>query len=179
MKRVWVWGFALALFVLFAHGLVLAATLEQAASSGAVAPAAAVANSSIQIPGLPPINLGQSWWAALLMGAFASVQAIFIGWLKNRDPQSGQLPSFDWTMAAETVAVGLVIGMIAHLIHWAPQDLASWLQLTPMGGMVITGVESILNMIFRHGIPAIKGAITLYQSSSAPTNPPPPATKQP
>lgn len=166
---------AMALFILLAHGIVLAATLHQA-SPAAAAPVAA---ATLQLPGLPPINLGSSWWAGLLMGGFASIQAIFIGWLKSRDAVTGKLAPFDWTMAAETVGVGLLIGLVAHFIHWAPQDLASWLQVTPMGGMIITGVESLLNMVFRHGIPALKGAITLYQSSSTSTtqNPPPPATK--
>lgn len=172
VKKILALTFALSILLLPSIAF---AALEQSPTASAAATSPA---SALQIPGLPPINLGSSWWAGLLMGLFGAVQAVVIGWIKSRDPVTGKLSAFDWTMAIETLGVGLIIGLVAHFLKWAPQDLASWLQATPMGGAIITGVESLLNLILRHSVPALKGVITLWQTSqTTPANPPPPATK--
>lgn len=170
MKTTWMAKAAFAaMVIMFLTGTALACQAPAAPAAGG-APA-----NTAGIPGLPAVALGASWWGAILMGAFASLQAVTIGRIKNVDPVTGKVPDFDWGMAVETVVVGIILGIVAHFLKWAPTDLATWLQVTPIGGLIVTGLESLLNMVFRHTMPSLKGILDAVKGGAAnPTLPAPP-----
>jgi len=141
--------------VLFVAGelviLVILALMVMAASAHALQATTASSQESPQLPlpGLPPMKLGGSWLAGLLMGLVAGVQATFVGMLKNRDKLTGQLPKLDIKLAAKTLAVGLVVGLAAYLIKWSPSDMASWFVTAPIGGVITAGVEDLVDLVWR------------------------------
>lgn len=102
----------------------------------------------LPLPGLPPIKLGGTWLAGLLMGVVGGVQATFVGMMKKRQ-ESGAFPKFDLKLCLKTLAVGVVVGFASYLLKWSPSDTSAWFVTAPIGGVVTAGVEDLVDLIWK------------------------------
>ncbi len=102
----------------------------------------------LPLPGLPPMKLGGAWWHGLLVGIAGGIQATFVGMMKKKK-ETGEFPKFDLRLGLKTLGVGIVVGLVAHLLKWSPNDTAAWFVTAPMGGVVTAGVEDLVDLIWK------------------------------
>ncbi len=102
----------------------------------------------LPLPGLPPMKLGGAWWHGLLIGIAGGIQATFVGMMKKKK-ETGAFPTFDLKLGLKTLAVGVVVGLVAHLLRWSPNDTAAWFVTAPIGGVVTAGVEDLVELVWK------------------------------
>lgn len=131
---------AVSVGVLLISGIAFAAVQ---ASAPAPAPASAPSTG-----GSPLMN----WLLSILHGAGGGLLASLLGWLKNKNVQTGEHEGFDLKWAVPTVALGGVLGGAAKWANLAPETLMGALKsLIPMVAAAYTS-EAGLKGIWRHGI---------------------------
>jgi hypothetical protein len=105
------------------------------------------------------------WWKGILNGFGAGLVAVFYGFAKNKDPQTGVMEKFDIQYAFPTMVVGGLVGVASFLLKVTPQDLATSLATSPIYGAVVFAADAVLKAIFRHSVPWLRDAINTIKGN--------------
>lgn len=95
----------------------------------------------------------------ILNGVLGGAIAVFLGWGKNKDPQSGKMESFDVKYAWPTLIIGAVVGLIAHWMNLTPKDLLTSVEASPIFAGAVLALEMLWKMVFRHSVPLIRETV--------------------
>jgi hypothetical protein len=136
---------AVSVGVLLISGIAFAAAQASAPAAPATAPAPSTGGSSLM-----------NWLLSVLHGAGGGLLASLLGWLKNKNIQTGEHEGFDLKWAVPTVALGSVLGGVAKWLDLAPDTLMGAVKnLIPMIAATFTA-EASLKGIWRHGLVMVK-----------------------
>jgi len=96
--------------------------------------------------------LGSVDMMGLLKGAGAGVLAALLGWMKNRDPETGEGEEWEWKHALPAVVVGAAVGVYAEWGNKSLLDAAVVME----SGVFIIGMEAVSKLLFRNTPVAIR-----------------------
>lgn len=146
--------------VLVISGLAFAATQ-------AAVPPAAPAPATAPAPSATDYGLG------LLNGVFTGVLASLLGWIKNKNVQTGEHEGYQIKYGFQTGLMGAVVGTIATRLHLSPDNLLAFVKSSPAFVSAAFTSEVAVKAAWRHGVSWVKGLVTDWKTAHVP--PPAPA----
>lgn len=163
----------------FAWAAAAAALLLLPAVALAQAAPGAQPGTSVADIGLPfgKIKTDGSLLKGLLNGALAGLLASFMGWIKNRNSQTGELERFQVKYLVPTVLAGLLAGAIGAWLKMSPADLVTALEASPFYTFVVFGIEAVIKAIYRNTVPFARDLLSDIKSGAGNPTPPPPPTQ--
>ena len=138
------------------------------AQAPATQPAAEAATISFKSDG--------SVWKGILNGAIAGVMAALLGWIKNRNTQTGEMQRFEIKYLVPTALVGVIVGIVSALLKMTPADLVTTLETSPVFAAVVLAAEAGLKAVWRNTVPMVRDMIGDVKAGAG--NPTPPAPPQ-
>lgn len=118
-----------------------------------------------------------SVWKGVLNGAIAGVMAALLGWIKNRNTQTGEMQRFEIKFLVPTALVGVVVGIVAALLKMTPADLVTSIETSPVFTAVVFAAEAGLKAVWRNTVPMVRDMIGDVKAGAG--NPTPPAPPKP
>lgn len=116
-----------------------------------------------------------SIWKGIMNGAIAGVMAAILGWIKNRNTQTGEMQRFEIKYLVPTAIIGVLVGIASALLKMTPADLLTTLETSPIFAAIVFAVEAGLKAIWRNTVPLARDMIADVKTGVGnPTTPPPP-----
>lgn len=120
--------------------------------------------------------VAQAWWKGLLGGVAGGVMAAFLGWFKNKDPQTGTQEPMETRWLWPTMLVGALVGVASYFMNMSPTDVITWLEASPFYAGITVVVEMLLKAVFRHTAPLLRDILKIILGGGLPNPTVPPAT---
>lgn len=111
----------------------------------------------------------------LLNGVLAGVMAAVLGWVKNRNAQTGDMEKLDIKYIVPTVAIGALVGLASTWMGKSPAGLVEALETSPIYAGIVVVAEMAWKAVWRNSVPMVKDALTAIKTGAGnPTLPAPP-----
>jgi len=117
------------------------------------------------------------WIKGALTGVIGGVMAGFLGWMKNRNTQTGEMEKFEFKYLFPTIIVGALVGLIASFMKKQPVDLLNSLESSPVYAGIVFAAEALWKAIWRNSVVTFRDALGNVKSGTG--NPPPTPPPQP
>lgn len=140
------------------------------------APPATTANADVALP-FANFKTDGSLLKGILNGALAGVLAALMGWVKNRNSQTGELERFQIKYLIPTALAGVLTGAIGAWLKMSPADLITALSASPFYTLVVYGVESVIKAIYRNTVPFARDLLNDIKTGGGNPTPPAPPTQ--
>jgi hypothetical protein len=108
----------------------------------------------------------------IMTGVLGGVLAVFLGWGKNKNAQTGEMEKFDVKYAWPTLIIGAIVGLIAHFMKLTPEGLVGSLEASPLFAGAVLGLEALWKIVFRHSVPLIRETVNSIKGGGNPPSPP-------
>lgn len=134
------------------------------------------AKADVSLP-FGKIKTDGSLFKGLLNGALAGILAALMGWVKNRNSQTGEIERFQIKYLVPTVLAGLLAGAIGAWLKLSPADLVTALEASPFYAFVVFGIEAVIKAVYRNTVPFARDLLKDIKTGAGNPTPPPPPTQ--
>lgn len=113
----------------------------------------------------------------LLNGVLAGVMAAVLGWVKNRNAQSGDMEKLEIKYIVPTVVIGALVGLASSWMGKTPAGLVESLETSPIYAGIVIVTEMAWKAIWRNSVPMVRDALSAVKTGAAnptPQDPPKP-----
>jgi hypothetical protein len=113
----------------------------------------------------------------LLNGVLAGVMAAVLGWVKNRNAQTGDMEKLDIKYIVPTVAIGAIVGLVSTWMGKSPAGLVEALETSPIYAGIVVVAEMAWKAVWRNSVPMVKDALAAVKTGAGNPTPPAPPTQ--
>lgn len=144
---------------------ILVAALVLAISGLAFAATQAVVSPAAPAPATAPAPSATDYGLGGLNGLVCGVLASLLGWVKNRNVQTGEHEPYQFKYGFPSGLVGAVVGVVATRLHLSPDSLMSVVAKAPAFVAAAFTSEAALKAAWRHGVLWAKSLVTDWKTA--------------